>query len=94
MPQLTTDQARILEEMRYDWGTPLAQLAADSRVPLIKARLIVKTFEMIGWVNRGPWFNDDTGLIAGSGYYLNRRGDQAQQEYLRSIPPTIWTTQP
>jgi hypothetical protein len=87
---LTPEQLVVLDSMQLDWGTPASEtnlVVGDTYVRLSRCGTLAVMRELcaLGLVEFGPWFNEDSGLIAGRGYSLNRAGEKVRARWYASL---------
>ena len=73
---LPPDAAKVLAEMRTDWGYPFAHLAADTGVLEKRVGQLVRAFNALGWAYRHSFHSEDDNLIRGSGYSRTALGER------------------
>jgi hypothetical protein len=65
----------IIKGMRPEWAMPMRIVALDTRLSISAVRRSMKLLKGLGLVDLGPIFNEDDGLIYGSGYALTMEGE-------------------
>lgn len=81
-PALTADARELLLGMvgLRDGQIPYVRtLAASCGLTVERTRALLRQFDAAGWVTYGPLWNEDSGLIAGSSWWLTDKGLAAQQ---------------
>jgi len=84
-PPIPEDALKILGNMQEDWGYPISQMAADSDVSIRRTGKLMQAFHTLGWAKYGPWMNEDSAHVNGSGYSRSALGTQVL-EMCRGVP--------
>ena len=81
-PTLTEDQREVLRTIAsyQDDHRPYVRIiAAEAGVPVERVRQILRDFDSRGWVTHGQVFDSDSGMTAGSTWWLTKRGLAARR---------------
>lgn len=88
-PQLAPDQREVLLALASwndDCRPYVRTIARDCALPVERVRQIIRTFDSYGWVTYGQVWYDDTGMAAGSTWWLTETGLAAKQAQESGMP--------
>lgn len=83
----------VLNTMRDDWTISFGEISANANeehgtdMSPKRAREIVRSLKALGLADYGAAFNEDTGDITGSGYFLTVYGSFIQHRLRKIAPP-------
>lgn len=66
---------KVISVMKGDFSYPMHITAKETGLSKHAVRLTMKMLRGHGLVQLGPWFDEDDGLIQGSGYFLTVKGE-------------------